>query len=144
VPELIHFVACNEVLLDDYNNPSLISVFIALEAKHKKDEEIDPRSMAPRPWTVFTMWLAEDKTDLGKKYTQKLVIETPDGREFGDNTEDFTMVKEAHTIRTKVAGFPVGVEGKVLMKVWIEDAMGTRITKIRKSRINVKHVKERL
>jgi hypothetical protein len=141
VPDLVHFVACNEVLLDDNNNPSLIGVFIALEAKHNRDEVIDKKSMAPRAWTVFTMWLAE-AGDIGKTFTQKLVIETPNGLVFGNNTEVFKMDKAAHTIRTRVAGFPIGVEGDVVMKVWVE-LSGKRITKIRKSRINVKHVKER-
>jgi hypothetical protein len=137
----MHFVACNEVLLDDSDNPSLISVFIALEAMHNKGEAINPKAMGPRNWTVFTMWLAE-AGDIGRKFTQKLMIETPAGLDFGNNTEEFTMVKAAHTIRTRVAGFPIGVEGNVLMKVWLE-AAGNRITKIRKSRINVKHVRER-
>jgi len=141
VPELMHFVACNEVLLDDNNNPSLISVFIALEVAHNKSEAIDPKTMASRTWTVFTMWLAE-AGDIGKTFTQKLVIETPNGLEFGSNTEVFKMDKAAHTIRTRVAGFPIGIEGNVLMKLWLE-LSGKRITKIRKSRINVKHVKER-
>lgn len=141
MPELMHFVACSEVLLDDYDNPSLISVFLALEVADKKGEPIDPKSMAPKTWTAFTMWLAEPG-DIGKTFTQKLVIETPNGIEFGTNTENFTMTKAAHTIRTRVAGFPIGVEGNVVMKVWIEVA-GKRISRIRKSRINVKHVKER-
>lgn len=141
MPELMHFVACNEVLLDDYDNPSLISVFLALEATNTKGEPIPPKSIGPRNWIVFTMWLAE-AGDIGRTFTQKLVIETPDGIEFGNNTEKFTMAKAAHTIRTRVAGFPIGVEGNVLMKVWLEVAEN-RITKIRKSRINVKHVKER-
>jgi hypothetical protein len=141
VPELVHFVACNEVLLDDYENPSLISVFIALEATNVTGEPIPRKSLGPRNWTVFTMWLAE-AGDIGKTFTQQLIIETPDGLEFGNNTEKFKMDKAAHTIRTRVAGFPIGVEGNVLMKVWVEVA-GKRITRIRKSRINVKHVKER-
>jgi hypothetical protein len=137
----MHFVACNEVLLDDHNNPSLISVFIAMEAAHNQGEPIGAKSMAPKNWTVFTMWLAEEG-DIGKNFTQKLVIETPNGIEFGTNTEDFTMDKAAHTIRTRVAGFPIGIEGNIVMRVWIEVA-GKRISRIRKSRINVKHVKER-
>ena len=85
------------------------------------------------------MWKAEDG-DLGKTFTQKTTITTPDGKEFGNASEDFTMKLVSHSLITDVFGFPVGVEGDVVMTAWVEIG-SKRITEIRKSEINVAHHK---
>lgn len=138
MPRLAVFAACNDVLFDDQANPSLINVFIALEVAHPRDIQVDKKSMAPRPWSVFTMWRAE-KDDIGKQFTQKVLVLTPDGEEFGHGSESFTMEKVAHSVRIKVAGFPVGIEGEVIVKVWLE-VNGKRVSHFKKQYINVHHI----
>ena len=85
------------------------------------------------------MWRAE-AGDIGKEFTQHMKILLPDDTEFGFGTEKFKMEKAAHSIQMRVQGFPIGIEGDVVVKIWLE--VGTqKVTKITNYLINVLHVK---
>jgi hypothetical protein len=139
LPKITTVAACNDVLFDDEKNPSLISVFSALEAKNITGASIDPKTVAPRNWCLFTMWRAE-REDLGKQFTQKMQVILPDGTEFGYGEEKITLDRLVHSVKMRIQGFPIGIQGDVTVKVWLEIGL-RRETKITNLHINVKHLK---
>jgi len=137
VLKLIAFVACETVLSDERNNPSLISVFSALDIGHVAGQAISPEAVSPQRWKVFTQWNA-DEADIGQEFTQKISIAAPDGREFGGAETDFKLETRSHNIKISVEGMPVGVEGNIVMKVWVKSGTKT-ITEIHTSEISIRH-----
>lgn len=139
MPRLAVFVACSDLLFDDQTSPTMVGVFAALDALPPPDGEIQLNAMSPKPWIVCTMWLADEK-ELGKTYTQKIKIFTPDGIGFGEGAESFVMNTRSHTVRINVNGMPVGRQGNVLVNVWLE-LDGEKVTDTRKYEINILHRK---
>jgi hypothetical protein len=132
--------ACNDVLLDEQNNPTLVSIFCALDTAHAQGATIDAGAIAPREWKIVTLWLA-DETDLGKTFTQKTVVMAPNGKEFGNASSDFTAAARSHNIRQNVSGLPVGVEGSIVISVWLESGK-KKISDVYKYEISIRHRKQ--
>jgi hypothetical protein len=131
--------ACNDVLLDEQNNPTLVSVFCALDTAHAQGAKIDAGAIAPREWKIVTVWLA-DEADLGKTFTQRTKVMAPDGKEFGNASSDFKVAARSHNIRQNVIGMPVGVEGNIVISVWLE-AENKKVSELYKYEISIRHRK---
>ena len=132
--------ACENILQDERVNPSLISVFSALDAGTTQEGgKIAPNAMSPKEWKIFTIWRAED-IDLRKTYTQKTVVIAPNGVEFGSGSDEFTLQSRSHWIKVGVNGMPVGVEGDVVIRTWLELA-GKKATDVYTTEINIRHRK---
>ena len=137
MPKLALLAACDNVLLDDDQNPTLVSVFCALDAANQGGGEIPNNALAPKIWFVLSMWFAE-QNEIGKSFTQKIQIVLPDGSEFGSGSEEFTMVKRSHTLKIRVVGLPIGYEGKITVKAWLE-SLNTHISDTHEYEIDIRH-----
>jgi hypothetical protein len=131
--------ACSEMLTDEQGNASLISVFSALDVVFPENTEITSRALAPKPWKVVTIWNVEE-SELGKEYIHRLEIFTPDGEEFGNDSTLFITKTRSHNIRLSIPGLPIGVEGNIVLKAWLE-LLGLRSTPVHTYEISIRHRK---
>ncbi len=139
MPRLAVLAACHDVLIDDESNPTLVGVFCALDVTLPKGTDIPRNALTPKKWCVLSMWLAAD-SDLGRTFIQKMQIFLPDGNEFGGGSEEFTLSKRSHTMKMRVSGFPIGVQGEVVIKLWLE-SLATKVTAVHEYRIHINHLK---
>jgi hypothetical protein len=142
LPRLTLFGAGSDVLLDDEQNPSLISAFCALDIGTANNAEIPENAVGPKQWMVLSMWLTESAEEIGKTFTHQLIIIAPNGKEFGNATEKITMDKRSHTVKMRVNGMPIGVEGRMIVKVWLESD-GRKVTSVYEYPIDLRHLKHR-
>ena len=59
MPKLLMFAPCEKVIIDQFNNPTLVSI---LQQWAPDQRDIPENAFAPQRWDVFTLWyrLAED------------------------------------------------------------------------------------
>jgi len=123
--------------MDDEQTPTLVGVLGALDAANQTGGEIPKDALAPRIWMVFTLWIAE-QGDIGKTFTQKIEIFTPDGKLFGNSQDDFQMSNRSHNVKMRVHGLPIGLEGRIIIKTHLE-SLATKVTEVHESFIDIRH-----
>ena len=136
MPKPAVLAACRQVLLDEEQTPSLIGVFAAIDVLPPAGVEIQHNAINPNPWVLCSMWLA-DEGDMNKRFTHKVKMTLPDGIEFGQASEEFTMVSRVHTITVRVPMLPVGVQGNLTVDAWVES--DTKKVAENKYRISISH-----
>lgn len=132
--------ACSEVLSDDRDTPSLIGVFAGLDVLPPPNSEIQPNALSPKSWVMFSLWLAESN-DIGREFTQKMQITTPDGVGFGESSQEFKMTALTHTLKIAINGMPVGMPGKLTVEVWVESHQ-LKVTDKHRYEITIQHSKK--
>lgn len=139
MPKLAVLTACNQVLFDEQQAPSMIGVFVALDVLPPPDVEIQTNAMSPKEWVMCSMWLAEDN-DIGKEFVHKMKVVSPNGADFGEGSEAFKMMTRSHTVRVHVSGLPVGHQGNIVVNVWLE-SNGEKVSPKHKYEISIYHRK---
>lgn len=134
--KLLIFAPCEKVILDKAGNPSLISIMQNVHITVPDGETVPDNAVSPKEWFVFTHWLASDE-DMGVTLSQKTQVILPDGKVFGDppvtSSASFKVDDpEKRIIQNLVTllGFPVGREGPISVRAWIEDEGGKAITDV--------------
>ena len=123
MPELYAFVACDKVIIDDMGTASLISLFGNIIVTLPQNAEVPSNALVPKEWALFASWDCGPDDD-GKEFSQVVQVLHPDGRFFIERMEaKFVMQRDKKSqIKMPFVGFPVGQQGKVMIRMWLEQA----------------------
>ena len=117
MPKLLALIACERVILDKQDMPSLINVFRQMNMQ-LLDAPLPEKAISPVRWFVFTLWQNEE-TDIEKKSTQLLEVVLPNGEIFSSAEQEFRMAN-ADDIQSKITlefnGVPVWQEGVIQVR----------------------------
>ena len=118
MPRLTAFATCNDVLYDQEQHPSLIHVFSAVTVNGPLPD-LQPNAVLQKAWRIFTMWQA-DEGDVGVEFVQRCILTAPNGNEVGHAELRFTMSKPSHNLFLAVPFLPIGVAGRVAIRIYLE------------------------
>jgi hypothetical protein len=79
MPKLALFLACEKVIIDQNNNPSLITLLTDLTVNIRPGTTVEENAMFPMTWTVFSIWDQDNSADQGKTFEQRCVLTSPSG-----------------------------------------------------------------
>ena len=139
MPKLLVFTACEKIVIDDKNNPSLImllnAVTVTPSAPTAKD--IPKDAVGPKEWAIYASWEREEG-DENKSYTQCLQILWPDGNEFQRHALPFEFTKRNQQNRVQMMGFPIGQLGLLTVNLWLESE-GAKVTEVYSRTLEIMH-----
>jgi len=121
MPRLYAFVVCEKVILDEGGTASLIALFDTITSAIPQGVTIPPNAVVPKEWAIFVSWVWTDQ-DANKEYTQFIEMLYPDGTPF-QNKSAVTFViqpNKRHQIRAQSNAFPIGQEGPLTIRLWLE------------------------
>src|SRR2546426_656904 len=119
MPKLHIFAVCEKVIMDENKNASLIVLIENINVAPGQ-EKIPRDAVTPKEWAIFTQWvLSEEEQD--KPFVQIMQALWPDGTEFNKTSHPLPTQKVAvKQLNMGVVGMPVGQEGKITLKLWLE------------------------
>jgi len=119
MPKLNIFALCEKVIMDEQKNPSLISLMENLDVD-PREGKIPKNAVIAKEWAIFTQWqLSDDEQE--KPFHQVIHAFWPDGTEFNKTIHSLpTQQAEVKQINMAVVGLPIGQEGKITVKLWLE------------------------
>jgi hypothetical protein len=119
--KLLIFAACEKVIIDQFHNPSLITLMQNVNYAPQPPNSTPPRNaVTPEKWVVFTSWLPT-LDEIGKEFEQITSIELPDKSEFTRHRLPFRPDASGLSINyVNFLGFPIGQEGNMLVTMWLE------------------------
>ena len=121
MPKLLTFAPCEKVLIDQNNNPSMISIFQELHVE-VTPADLPEGSAIPIRWDVFTLWLRE-VSDAGKRFEQVCELLTPDGKKAAGGSISFEMTKDTQRNVMTLMGFPlIPSGGQYLLRLSLREA----------------------
>jgi hypothetical protein len=137
MPQLYTFVVCDKVIIDEVGVASLITLFSTVTLSMAG--EIPSDALAPKEWAIFAIWDYES-ADEGKEYNQVVQLLLPDRTSFLERLETKFVMRPGRKqqIKNPVLGFPVGQQGNVTVRLWLEHA-GNVIFEARPILLEVKH-----
>jgi len=121
---LLNLLPCEKVIVDRAGMPSLIALFQNINVALSEGQDITevPRStITYKEWAVFSEW-RPDPEDVGTTAHQILEVEYPDGTMApirGKLPFSFENTG-SHRSHQNILGFPVGHEGRYVIRVWLE------------------------
>lgn len=120
--QLLAFLCCDRVIIDQGGTPSLVGIWETITAQIPAGAQIPVEAVAPREWYIFTLWIP-DKEDMGKTFVQKMEIEITGLSKRLQQELPFTISNlEQQRNMQQVIGFPIGVAGAGVVKMWLEFA----------------------
>lgn len=121
MPKLLMFAPCEKVLIDQNNNPSMISIFQELHVE-LTPADLPEGAAIPIRWDVFTLWLRE-VSDKGKRFEQICELLTPDGKKAAGGSINFEMATDTHRNVMTLMGFPlIPSGGQYLLRLSLKEA----------------------
>jgi hypothetical protein len=122
MPKLILFVACEKVIIDHQQLPSLINIFQRMQIK-LPDAPLPEKALSPVRWDAFALWQHTEE-EVGRKFTQRIEALTPDGEKFLEAKVVFGAVNN-EDLQSKntfqLFGIPINQEGKIRVITWLGD-----------------------
>jgi hypothetical protein len=114
-------VACEKVISDKSEVPSLISLFSKLTVNVPEGIEIPRDAATPKEWAVFTIWETEPG-DEQQEYFQCTQLLYPDQSQFGDTSRTKIPVElnKRGQVTIQIIGFPIGQAGEYTVRTWVE------------------------
>jgi hypothetical protein len=123
MPKLIIFAACEKVIIDRAQIPSLIGIFQGLNIQ-LTGEPMPEKAVTPMRWAIFTCW-QHDPEEKGTEFTQYMEVVTPSGEYFIKGETKF-KVTEDNDLQGKIVydlnSIPVHEEGFFTVRVWYDGA----------------------
>ena len=119
--------ACERVIIDRQSSlPSLINIFQRMNVQ-TGDTPPPSNAVSPQRWAVFALWVhTPDEREI--EYVQRTEIFDAAGTKFADSTTLF-KITDADDLQSKnhldVLGMPIGPEGFVKVRVWLEGIANT-------------------
>ena len=121
MPQLLAFLPCENVIISQDNNISLIEVLSVITAGIKVPvEQLSPDTGAPHRWFVVAMWrnIPEDQD---AEFEQRIALVDPSGKTrveaFGEVA--FQPHKRIHRMIGEMSGFPVNPQGIYSLELYI-------------------------
>jgi hypothetical protein len=128
--KLLSLLACEKVIIDKADVPTVIGVMEGVSAAlvlppGAQRPSVPRDAVAPKPWVIFTVW-ESSKEELGKTFHQKNEIVLPDNLPLEQMKGELPFIaKEPLNFNyVNVQVFPVGLEGKLSVVVWLESDNG--------------------
>jgi hypothetical protein len=122
MPKLIHFVACEKVIVDELlKSVSLISVLESLTVP--VSGELPEDAGAPLMWAILALWRREEGEE-DKYFEQRVQMFVPNGEKFAEEAIAFQMYKLNHRVRQGFVGIRVGIPGDIILKLSVRPAGG--------------------
>jgi hypothetical protein len=137
MPELIAFIACDKVLMDEQRNPTLVVLIENIEAGVLEGAAIPEQLMAPKEWAIFTLWKRSEQ-EQGKHYKQISVLTAARNSNRMQVELEFNFDEILHRTISRIVGFPVGTVGTALLETWLEEN-GSPVTEKISYPIKVSH-----
>lgn len=123
MPRLLMFAPCERVIIDQNNNPSLISVIQGLTSPLPSDTRVPQNAMGIMRWDIFTLWQREEG-DEEKEYVQECQLIGPDNSVTVQATMRFKFVASTQRNIMSFYAFPLASIGEHLLKLWLRDPAG--------------------
>lgn len=119
---LILFAACEQLIVGQNNNTSLINVLEVINTTLLA--EVPPDAAIPMKWHVVSLWQRTEDSDEPKQYEQRIDIVRADGVVIGGGAQEFTVTNDHLNFRNhlEIQGFPVGVAGTCSVKLHLREA----------------------
>lgn len=121
MPKLLIFAPCEKVIIDQNNNPSLISVIQELVSPLPPDTQIPPNAMGLMRWDIFTLWQQETGDDQ-KEFVQDCALVGPTESSGIQGSMAFRFTGLAHRNIMSIYGFPLANVGRYELKLWLREA----------------------
>ncbi len=123
--------------MDEHKNPSLIVLMENIDVASRQ-EKIPRDAVTPKEWAIFTQWIVSEE-EQDKPFVQVVQALWPDGSEFNKTVHPLSTQRTAvKQINMNIVGMPVGQEGKVTIKLWLE-LESRPITEAFIKSLNIKH-----
>lgn len=123
MPRLGSLLACERIIIDQQNKPTLISLFQSLSALVAEGQKAPADMIAGIPWSVFTEWFFTEE-DLSRSFDQVLEVLLPDGKPspISGRVTIKEKIKDDQGSRVYVNmfGMPMGQTGFIKVNVWLE------------------------
>jgi hypothetical protein len=144
-------LACEKLIIDKDGAHSIINVMLRAqisftknlpEQNQEQEEEIPipANAISPNMWWIYTAWLPSSE-DVGKSFEQVYQIFLPNGEKFAESRLPFTQrTDEMNQTSFYFVGFPIGQQGKVRIKTWI-DMGGSMVSDIAETFVEILHGK---
>ncbi len=140
MPELLTFLPCEKVIVDERGNVSLIVLLHEINAEIPAQTEIPKNAVTPKEWAIFSMWKPLPQ-DNGRSFEQAVQMLWPDGSEFKTARLGFRLeANKIHHNRMSIVGFPIGQSGSVTLNMWLEQN-SKRVGELHSFILNVAHVR---
>lgn len=115
MPNLLVFAPCERVIIEQGTNTvSLIGLLQGMSVEVPADLPKD--ALAPQQWFAFALWQREE-TDHGRRFQQRVTLESPGGRHVIDVLTDFEMSKDFHRNIGAIPGFPISESGVYTLRL---------------------------
>lgn len=100
---------------------SAIGMFSKLTVPVPQNEKPPENAVAPKEWAVIAAWDPIEGEE-GKEFTLCVEIFFPDGKPFVETHRSaFKLERDLRSHNTmKLLGFPVGQQGRIETRVWLE------------------------
>jgi hypothetical protein len=126
--KLLLFAPCERVIVGQEDGAvSLISLLGGIAASTPFPHgQIPENAVVPLRWYLLSLW-RHDQDDLGKQFTQRIVLRAPSGKEALSAELPFQLPQSASAISvvrgiTQFNVFPVGEMGTFVAKLFFRDS----------------------
>ncbi len=141
--KLLVFLPCETVIVSQQGNTSVVSVLEQVISTLRPDSP--PNAAVPMKWTILSLWHRDEEVEGVKKYDQLVNVYWPNGEKVFDIEQSFEVTNAHSNFRCigTVLAFPVGQEGKVLLKTSLRESGGeNEWVEYAQFPINVAHIKQ--
>jgi hypothetical protein len=107
LPKLLAFLPCEKVIIDQDNNPSLISVLQEISLNARVAEGLPGGAFGPLIWHTFTLWGRDNAEALDTQFEESSDLLLPDGQIAVPSRSIFQFEGPSHQSIHKIMGFPL-------------------------------------
>ena len=118
--KLLILAACERVIIDQKQVPSLVSIFQNIE--FSVNVPMPENALAPFRWYVFALW-RHTPDEAGKTFTQRISVISPNGVEFAKAEAAYTLAADDLYGKntTEIFGVPIAHAGEMSVNVYLND-----------------------
>lgn len=103
MPKLLLFAPCRQIIIDQHNNPTLVSI---LQEWSPDKVDIPENAMALYQWEIFALWYRSPE-DTDKDFVQTCELIGPSGQKVLVTDLEFRMTATTHRNTMTVLGLPI-------------------------------------
>lgn len=122
MPKFAGLIACERVIVEEGTRVvSAIGMFSKLTVPIPHNETPPENAVVPKEWSIIAAWDPIDGEE-GREFTLCVELFFPDGKPFVETTRSkFKIERDLRSHNSiKLLGFPVGQQGRVETKAWLE------------------------
>jgi hypothetical protein len=146
----IALLACEKLIIDKEGAHSIINVMISASLSLQQREGLEgppenvpvPKdAVLPTQWFLYSVW-DPSPNDVGISFEQVYQVYWPNGEKLAERRLQKFIPKDDTMMQTSFffLGLPVGQEGKVRVKTWL-DSDGHRVSDIIETAVRITHSK---